>query len=49
MGKFKPSIEIPKNVKLTEEYVEQNRNHIVDMMEWFLNYPDVLNNSTFCG
>ena len=49
MGKFKPSVEIPKNVKLTEEYVEQNRNHIVDMMEWFLNYPDVLNNSTFCG
>ena len=49
MGKFKPSVEIPKNVKLTEEYVEQNREHIIDMMELFLNYPDVLNNSTFCG
>lgn len=42
MGKFRPSTEIPKNVKLTEEYVEQNREHVVDMMEWFLNYPDIL-------
>lgn len=42
MGKFKPSVEIPKNVKLTEEYVEQNREHIIDMMELFLNYPDIL-------
>lgn len=49
MGKFKPSVEIPKNVKLTQEYVQENRDYILDMMEWFLNYPDVLNNSTFCG
>ena len=49
MGKFKTSVEIPKNVKLTQEYVQENRDHILDMMEWFLNYPDVLNNSTFCG
>ena len=41
MGKFKPSVEIPKNVKLTQEYVQENRDHILDMMEWFLNYPDV--------
>ena len=41
MGKFKPSVEIPKNVKLTEEYVESNRENIIDMMEWFLNYPDI--------
>lgn len=41
MGKFKPSVEIPKNVKLTEEYVESHRENIIDMMEWFLNYPDI--------
>ena len=41
MGKFKPSVEIPKNVKLTQEYVQENIDHILDMMEWFLNYPDV--------
>ena len=41
MGKFKPSVEIPKNVKLTQEYVQENRDHILDMMEWFVNYPDV--------
>ena len=41
MGKFKPEFDIPKNVKLTEEYVEQNRKEITGMMEYFLNYPDV--------
>ena len=41
MGKFKPLVEIPKNVKLTEEYVESHRENIIDMMEWFLNYPDI--------
>ena len=33
MGKFKPSVEIPKNVKLTEEYVESHRENIIDMMK----------------
>ena len=41
MGKFKPEFDIPKNVKLTEEYVEQNREEVTGMMEYFLNYPDV--------
>ena len=41
MGKFKPEFDIPKNVKLTEEYVEQNREEVTGMMEYFHNYPDV--------
>ena len=41
MSKFKPSVEIPKNVKLTEQHIEENRKEIVDMMEYFLNYPDL--------
>ena len=41
MGKFKPEFDIPKNVKLTEEYVEQNRKEVTGMMEYFVNYLDV--------
>ena len=41
MGKFKQSVEIHKNVQLTEEYVESHRETIIDIKEWYINYPDI--------
>lgn len=41
MGKFKPVIDIPKNVKITEEFIKENREEVEKTMKYFLLYPDL--------
>lgn len=41
MGKFKPIIDIPKNVKITEEFIKNNREQVEKTMKYFLLYPDL--------
>ena len=37
---FQPEIEIPKNVRITEQWVEKNYDHVKSIMQFFLLYPD---------
>lgn len=39
--KFKPEKPIPKNVKLNTAYLKDHFEEIKNMMEYFLNYPDL--------
>lgn len=39
---FKPEVPIPKNVKITEEYIDAHFEEIKEIMGIFLNYPDIL-------
>lgn len=39
---FQPEIPIPKNVKITEEYIDAHFEEIKEIMGIFLNYPDIL-------
>lgn len=39
--KFKPIIPIPKNVRITEEFIKRNREQLEKTMKIFLLYPDI--------
>ena len=37
---FQPEIEIPKNVRITEQWVEKNYKNVQNILQFFLLYPD---------
>ena len=37
---FQPIIDIPKNTRLTEKWIEKNRDKVQDFLQWCLLYPD---------
>lgn len=39
---FKPEVPIPKNVKITEDYIDAHFEELKQLMDVYLNYPDIL-------
>lgn len=37
---FQPEIEIPKNVRITEQWIEKNYKNVQNILQFFLLYPD---------
>ena len=37
---FKPEVEIPKNSRITEKWIEKNYENVKDFLQWCMLYPD---------